>query len=79
MNKSTALRVRIAPELKARLKKLAREDKRTLSDYVCLMLERGVRSVECFDELASVSSDAVMTSAGESAGVYIKQKENREQ
>ena len=52
MTKSATLRIRITPELKGRLERLAVDDRRTVSDYVRLVLEQHVKSVECFDELA---------------------------
>jgi len=38
--RSAALNVRIRPELKAKLEKLAAQDRRTLSAYVELVLEQ---------------------------------------
>jgi len=61
MTKSATLqRIRIEPELKSRLERLAHDDRRTVSDYVRLVLEQHVRSVECFDELASEPGDKVV-------------------
>ena len=53
MTKSATLqRIRITPELKVRLERLAQDDRRTVSDYVRLVLEQHVKSAECFGELA---------------------------
>ncbi|MGH9352953.1 MAG: ribbon-helix-helix protein, CopG family [Terriglobia bacterium] len=41
-NKSASLTVRLEPSLKARLEKLAEEERRSVSDYVALELERAV-------------------------------------
>jgi len=59
-NKSATLqRIRITPEMKARLERLAHDDRRTVSDYVRLVLEQHVKSVECLRELAlDVKEDA---------------------
>ena len=53
MSKSVTIpRIRVEPDLKARLERLAHDDRRTVSDYVRLVLEQHVKSVECFGELA---------------------------
>jgi predicted DNA-binding protein len=52
-NKSATLpRIRVTPEMKARVKQLAQADNRTVSDYVRLVLERHIKSIKCFEELA---------------------------
>ncbi len=48
--------MRITPELKKALEKLATADNRTLSDYVGLALEQHVRSMECLRELVDEQS-----------------------
>ena len=50
---ATLQRIRITPEMKGKLERLALEDKRTVSDYVRLVLEQHLKSVECLQDLAS--------------------------
>ena len=44
--RSIALNVRVRPSLKAELEKLAAQDKRTLSNFIELILERVVEDAE---------------------------------
>jgi len=62
MSKPATVQTRVTLELKARLERLAHDDRRTVSDYVRLVLEQHVRSVECFEELASESGGKVACS-----------------
>ena len=58
MNRTTAIpRIRVTPELKAKLECLAKADGRTLSDYVRRVLEQRIKSVECFGELVKEKDD----------------------
>jgi predicted transcriptional regulator len=43
MARTACLNVRVNPELKARLEKLARKDRRSLSALVELLLERAIK------------------------------------
>jgi predicted DNA-binding protein len=53
MSKTAIVQTRMTPEARARLERLALDDSRTLSDYVRLVLERHLKSVECLEALAS--------------------------
>ena len=44
--RSIALNVRVRPSLKAELEKLAAQDKRTLSNFIELILERAVEDAD---------------------------------
>ena len=56
MNDERLPPVRIPGKMKSQLEQLAKADSRTLSDYVRLVLERHLQSVECLQELASGST-----------------------
>ena len=49
MARSAQMNLRVRPTLKARLEKLAREDRRTLSAYVKKLLEDHVRTASQLD------------------------------
>ena len=49
MARSAQMNLRVRPTLKARLEKLAREDRRTLSAYVEKLLEDHVRTASQLD------------------------------
>ena len=72
MTKSATLqRIRITPELKVRLERLAQDDRRTVSDYVRLVLEQHVKSAECFGELASEDKAPSLKIAGPAIDVNV--------
>lgn len=50
MNKSETIRLRITPELKEQLQKLAETENRTMSNYIENLIKNSIRERESFSE-----------------------------
>lgn len=57
---ATLQRIRITPEMKDELERLALEDERTVSDYVRLVLKQHLKSVGCLQTLRNDEGGVVV-------------------